>query len=64
MSNQDTPNIDGWPFARRQGALIQATPVPAPGVLSNDATNPPGGLQVPSYGVQFTGLYPSQGGRG
>lgn len=47
MSNQDTPNIDGWPIASPKGLLIQETPVPAPGVMSNDATNAPGGLPIP-----------------
>jgi hypothetical protein len=66
MSNQDTPNIDGWPIAAAGrghpgGAnwTIQETPVPAPGVVSNDATSTPGGLLVPR-GVQFDSLYPSQ----
>jgi hypothetical protein len=62
VANQDTPNLDGWPIAHPPGLgfLLQETPVPAAGVMSNDATSPPGGLPVP-HGVELTGFFPSQG---
>lgn len=59
MANQDTPVYDGWPIASSRGALIQESPIPKPGVVSNDNTNAPGGLHV-AHAISPTAIYPSQ----